>query len=167
MKEASSETRPRKTLLGIYFHLFWIVLSYLKPFRLANGMAQRNCDQSNDESKELNDLVEQQWIEEISIVCTYWTWSESCLHFEWTTLWKGDSVSAFDKVQDLSIGKTLIGKTSKGHYLIQQDSIAPDIRCCGEDTIRQRFRSHPANWKHSCGKNGTHLLKSHKLTEVL
>ena len=52
-------------------------------------------------------------------------------------------------LQHLIVGQALEWKGAKCNYLVEQDSVAPDIRHRSKNTISQTLRGHPADRQHS------------------
>ena len=60
-----------------------------------------------------------------------------------------ESVASLDMYQYLIVGKSLKREASKGDDLIENDSVAPNIRHWSEDSLRQTFGRHPPDRKHT------------------
>ena len=58
-------------------------------------------------------------------------------------------MAIFDIFQDLVVRQALEWKGAECNYLVEENSVAPDVRHRAEYPVRQTLRGHPAHRQHS------------------
>ena len=54
-----------------------------------------------------------------------------------------ESLAGLNQPQHLTVGQTLEGKAAKSDHLIEQNTITPDVRHRGEQSIYKGLSGHP------------------------
>ena len=57
-------------------------------------------------------------------------------------------MTVFNVFQNLIVGQSLEGEGAKSNDLVEQDSVAPNIRHRREDPVRKALRGHPPHRQH-------------------
>ena len=56
-------------------------------------------------------------------------------------------MAIFDIFQDLVVRQALEWKGAECNYLVEKNSVAPDVRHRGEYPVRETLRRHPSDWQ--------------------